>query len=46
MTNIIFQTGSEDFGSDHALAVAIFFLLFFGGVGGGKVANVTKTKAF
>ena len=43
MTNIIFQTGSEDFGSKHALAIAIFF--FFGG-GGGKVANVTKTEAF
>ena len=45
MTNIIFQTGSEDFGSDHALAVAIFSS-FLGGVGGGKVANVTKTEAF
>ena len=42
MTNIIFQTGSEDFGSKHALAIAIFFL----GKGGGKVANVTKTEAF
>ena len=42
MTNIIFQTGSEDFGSKHALAIAIFFW-----VGGrGKVANVTKTEAF
>ena len=45
MTNIIFQTGSEDFGSDHALAVAIFSSFFLGG-GGGKVANVTKTEAF
>ena len=44
MTNIIFQTGSEDFGSKHALAIAIF--LFFLGGGGGKVANVTKTEAF
>ena len=43
MTNIIFQTGSEDFGSKHALAIAIFFFL---GGGGGKVANVTKTEAF
>ena len=42
MTNIIFQTGSEDFGSKHALAIAIFF---WGG-DGGKVANVTKTEAF
>ena len=44
MTNIIFQTGSEDFGSEHALAIAIFF--FFWGGGGGKVSNVTKTEAF
>ena len=43
MTNIIFQTGSEDFGSKHALVIAIFF--FCGGVGG-KVANATKTEAF
>ena len=45
MTNIIFQTGSEDFGSKHALAIAIF-LFFWGGGAGGKVANVTKTEAF
>ena len=31
MTNIIFQTGSEDFESKHALAIAIFF---WGGAGG------------
>ena len=43
MTNIIFQTGSEDFGSKHALAIAFFF---FRGGGRGKVANVTKTEAF
>ena len=42
MTNIILQTGSEDFGSKHALAIAFFF---WGG-GGGKVANVTKTEEF
>ena len=42
MTNIIFQTGSEDFGSEHALAIAIFF---FGGGGGGNVFLEAQTNS-